>query len=46
MVKGLDQLGAASGMALGSLSKRLVTATDGALVLEAMEATAKPVLVV
>lgn len=42
MVKGLDQLGAASGMALGSLSKRLVTATDGAISLrEAMEATAK-----
>lgn len=42
MVKGLNQLGAASGMALGSLSKRLVTATDGAISLrEAMEATAK-----
>lgn len=42
MVRGLDQLGAASGMALGSLSKRLVTATDGAISLrEAMEATAK-----
>jgi len=42
MVKGLDQLGTASGMALGSLSKRLVAATDGAISLrEAMEATAK-----
>lgn len=42
MVKGLDQLGAASGVALGSLSKRLVTATDGAVSLrEAMEATVK-----
>lgn len=42
MVRGLDQLGAASGTALGSLSKRLVTATDGAISLrEAMEATAK-----
>lgn len=42
MVKGLDQLGAASGVALGSLSKRLITATDGAISLrEAMEATVK-----
>lgn len=42
MVKGLDQLGAASGMALGRLSKDLVKATDGALSLrEAMEATVK-----
>lgn len=42
MVRGLDQLGAASGVALGSLSKRLVQATDGAISLrEAMEATAK-----
>lgn len=42
MVKGLDQLGAASGTALGSLSKRLVDATGGAVSLrEAMEATAK-----
>ena len=31
MVKGLDQLGAASGQALGTLSKDLVKATDGAL---------------
>lgn len=42
MVKGLDQLGAAGGRALGTLSKRLVDATDGAISLrEAMEATAK-----
>jgi hypothetical protein len=42
MVKGLDQLGAASGVALGSLSKRLVAATDGAVSLrEAMESVAK-----
>jgi hypothetical protein len=42
MVKGLDQLGAASGVALGNLSKRLFLATDGAVSLrEAMEATAK-----
>lgn len=42
MIKGLDQLGAASGMALGSLSKRLVETTDGAVSLrEAMQATAK-----
>lgn len=42
MVRGLDQLGAASGQALGTLSKRLVTATDGAISLrEAMESTAK-----
>ena len=42
MVKGLDQLGASSGRALGSLSKQLVAATDGAISLrEAMEAAAK-----
>lgn len=42
MVKGLDQLGAASGMALGSLSKRLVESTDGAITLrEAMGTVAK-----
>ena len=42
MVKGLDQLGAASGTALGSLSKDFVKATDGAISFrEAMEATAK-----
>jgi hypothetical protein len=42
LVKGLDQLGAASGTALGTLSKRLVETTDGAISLrEAMESTAK-----
>lgn len=42
MVKGLDQLGAASGTALGSLSKQLANTTGGAISLrEAMEATAK-----
>lgn len=42
MIKGLNQLGAASGTALGSLSKELVNATDGAVSLrEAMEATVK-----
>lgn len=42
MVKGLDQLGAASGVALGNLSKQLVTATEGALSLrESMESVAK-----
>ena len=41
MVKGLDQLGAASGRALGSLSKQLVAATNGAINLrDAMSATA------
>lgn len=42
MVRGLDQLGAASGVALGGLSKRLYLATEGAVSLrEAMEATVK-----
>lgn len=42
MIKGLDQLGAASGVALGSLSKRLVEATDGAISLrEAVSTVAK-----
>lgn len=42
MVRGLDQLGSASGTALGSLSKDFVKATDGAISFrEAMEATAK-----
>lgn len=42
MVKGLDQLGAASGRNLGSVAKDLVKVTDGAITLrEAMEATAK-----
>jgi Ca2+-binding EF-hand superfamily protein len=44
LVKGLDQLGAASGTALGTLSKRLVEVTDGAISMrEAMESTAKAV---
>jgi hypothetical protein len=42
MVKGLNQLGAASGMALGSLSKQLAQTTGNAISMrEAMEATAK-----
>ena len=42
MIKGLDQLGAASGRNLGQLSKEVVKMTDGAVSLrEAMEATAK-----
>jgi hypothetical protein len=42
MIKGLDQLGAASGRNLGQLSKSLVAATDGAVSLrEAMEAVTK-----
>jgi len=42
MVKGLDQLGAATGQSLGTLSKRLVDASDGAINFrDAMEATAK-----
>jgi hypothetical protein len=42
MVRGLDQLGAASGMALGSLSQQLVKVTDGAISMrEAMESVAK-----
>ena len=41
IVKGLDQLGAASGVALGTLSKKLVEASDGALSLkDAMTSTA------
>lgn len=41
LVKGLDQLGAASGKNLGSLAKQLVAATDGAISLrEAMKTTA------
>jgi len=40
MVKGLDQLGASSGRALGSLSKQLMGITDGAISMrEAMTAT-------
>lgn len=42
MIKGLDQLGAQSGMALGGLSKRFVDVTDGAISLrESVEAVAK-----
>lgn len=42
MVRGLDQIGAASGIALGGLSKQLVAATGGAISLrEAMSATVK-----
>lgn len=42
IVKGLDQLGAASGRNLGTLSKNLYVALDGAVSLrEAMEATVK-----
>lgn len=42
MIKGLDQLGAASGVAMGGLAKQFAAASDGAISLrEAMEATAK-----
>lgn len=42
MVKGLDQLGAASGSNLGLLARQLVDATDGAISLkDAMKATAQ-----
>lgn len=42
MVKGLDQLGAKGGMALGSISKQLMAATDNAISFrDAMSATAK-----
>lgn len=42
MIKGLDQLGAASGRNLGTLSKQLAAASDGAVSLrDAMEATVK-----
>lgn len=42
MVKGLDQIGAASGKNLGTLSKRVQEAADGAISLkESMEAVAK-----
>jgi len=42
MVRGLDQLGAASGVAMGGLAKQFAAASDGAISLrEAMEATAK-----
>jgi lambda family phage tail tape measure protein len=42
MIKSLDQLGAASGIAMGGLAKQFAAATDGAISLrEAAEATAK-----
>lgn len=42
MVRGLDQIGAVSGVALGGLSRQLVSATGGAISLrEAMSATVK-----
>lgn len=42
MVKGMDQLGAASGQALGTIAKKLVDSTDGAISFrEAIEATTK-----
>lgn len=42
MVKGLDQLGAASGVAMGSLARDFAKASGGAISLrESMEATAK-----
>ena len=42
MIKGLDQLGASSGVALGGLAKQFAAASDGSISLrEAMEATAK-----
>lgn len=42
MIQGMNQLGAASGLALGTITKKLVEATDGAISMrEAMEATTK-----
>jgi lambda family phage tail tape measure protein len=42
MIRGLDQLGAASGLALGGIAKQFANASEGAISLrEAMEATAK-----
>lgn len=44
MVKGLDQLGAATGVAMGGLAKQFVEVTGGAVSLrEAMEATTKAI---
>ena len=44
MIKGMDQLGARSGIALGSLAQRFSQATDGAVSLrESVEATTKAV---
>jgi lambda family phage tail tape measure protein len=42
MIKGMDQLGASSGQALGTIAKRLVSVTDGAISMrESIEATTK-----
>jgi hypothetical protein len=42
LIKGMNQIGAASGVALGTLSKRLVEVTDGAISMrEAMETVTK-----
>jgi lambda family phage tail tape measure protein len=42
MVQGMNQLGASSGQALGTIAKNLMLATDGAISMrEAMEATTK-----
>ena len=44
MIRGLDQLGAASGVAMGALAKNFAQASGGAISLrESMEATAKAV---
>lgn len=44
MIRGLDQLGAASGVSMGALAKNFATASGGAISLrESMEATAKAV---
>ena len=44
MIQGLDQLGAASGVAMGSLAKRFTEASGGAISLrESMEATSKAI---
>jgi lambda family phage tail tape measure protein len=42
MIQGMNQLGSVSGLALGSIAKNLVAATDGAISMrEAVEATTK-----
>ena len=42
MIKGMDQLGASSGQSLGTIAKRLVQVTDGAISMrESIEATTK-----
>jgi len=44
MIRGLDQLGAASGIAMGGLAKQFAAASGGAISLrESMEATAKAI---